>query len=163
MTDSDLPALTPERCLRLADFLSVHEVSYDHGHERSMFSEAVKALRALSPRVPTTEGVALERFTPCAHALDEEWTKMRPDAEGAWTPVAQADAALAAMQARLDQALDGLRFYADEKNWIDTPSWDGDPDCITPNGIPMQSQGQDDPPICDCGDTARQVLAKIEP
>lgn len=58
-----LTAPAPERCLRLADFLSVHTASYDAGHERSMFAEAVAALRYMAsrPEVPNdadAEGLA---------------------------------------------------------------------------------------------------------
>lgn len=53
-----------------------------------------------------------------------------------------------------------LQFYADQKNYIDTPSWDGDPTCITPSAIPMiRGASEDDPaPRCDCGDTANAAM-----
>ena len=51
-----------------------------------------------------------------------------------------------------------LAFYADPKNWTDTPSWDGDPYNITPMAIPVR---YDDGMSCDCGKTAREALALI--
>jgi hypothetical protein len=52
-----------------------------------------------------------------------------------------------------------LKFYADPNNWIDTPSWDGDPGCITPKAIPVTSE---DGRPCDCGSTAREALAFVD-
>lgn len=54
--------------------------------------------------------------------------------------------------------VDALKFYADPENWIDTPSWDGDPSCITPKAIPVTKE-QDGSRPCDCGDVARAALA----
>ncbi len=67
------------------------------------------------------------------------------------------DAALARAE-RLEVA---LSFYANPDNWRDTPSWDGDPDCITPKAIPVD-HAQDGSP-CDCGDIARAALATEPP
>jgi hypothetical protein len=67
------------------------------------------------------------------------------------------DASNASAEARLREALE---FYADERNWIDTPSWDGDPSCTTPKAIPMQST-EDSGRICDCGDTARNIINEL--
>jgi hypothetical protein len=50
---------------------------------------------------------------------------------------------------------EALQFYADPKNWIDTPSWDGDPSCISPKAIPVL---REDGRPCDCGETARKAL-----
>jgi len=51
---------------------------------------------------------------------------------------------------------EALAFYADPANWRDTPSWDGDPDCITPKAIPVDHTQEGSP--CDCGDRARAAL-----
>lgn len=57
-------------------------------------------------------------------------------------------------------AVKALEFYANPENWIDTPSWDGDPDCITPKAIPVIDDGDGARP-CDCGDTARDALIAL--
>lgn len=57
-------------------------------------------------------------------------------------------------------AVKALEFYADPKNWVDTPSWDGDPECITPKAIPVTDDGDGARP-CDCGDTARAALSAL--
>lgn len=57
-------------------------------------------------------------------------------------------------------AVKALEFYANPRNWIDTPSWDGDPDCITPKAIPVTDDGDGARP-CDCGDTARAALSAL--
>ena len=49
-----------------------------------------------------------------------------------------------------------LRFYADPKNWINTPPWEGDPEVFTPNAIP--GRYQEGAFACDCGETARTAL-----
>ncbi len=51
----------------------------------------------------------------------------------------------------------GLEFYANPKNYINTPSWDDDPECITPDAIPVDHSQEGSP--CDCGDRARAILA----
>lgn len=56
---------------------------------------------------------------------------------------------------RLAEAMKALEFYADPKNWTDTPSWDGDPECFTEKAIPVRMQ--EGAQVCDCGDTARRV------
>jgi len=53
---------------------------------------------------------------------------------------------------------EALEFYANPDNWINTPSWDGDPECITPKAIPVT---REDGRPCDCGDTARKALAAL--
>ncbi|MER8924310.1 hypothetical protein [Mesorhizobium sp. M0859] len=53
------------------------------------------------------------------------------------------------------EVVKALKFYADPANWIDTPSWDGDPTCITPKAIPVTKE---DGRPCDCGDMARAAL-----
>ncbi|MGN6773139.1 MAG: hypothetical protein ACTHJQ_25320 [Rhizobiaceae bacterium] len=53
-----------------------------------------------------------------------------------------------------------VEFYANPENWIDTPPWDGDPDCITPKAIPVYRE--DGNQICDCGNHARRTLAGAE-
>jgi hypothetical protein len=53
-----------------------------------------------------------------------------------------------------------LMFYADTKNWVDTPSWDGDPSCFTPKAIPVVSDPDGGRP-CDCGDIARAALSAL--
>lgn len=58
--------------------------------------------------------------------------------------------------ARAERLEGALSFYANPDNWRDTPSWDGDPDCITPKAIPVD-HAQDGSP-CDCGDIARAAL-----
>lgn len=55
--------------------------------------------------------------------------------------------------ARLRKA---LGFYADPRNWIDTPDWDG-PDTSTPKAIPVSNEDDGSRP-CDCGDVARAAL-----
>jgi hypothetical protein len=55
------------------------------------------------------------------------------------------------------ELVDALRWYADPSNWIDTPSWDGDPDCTSQKAIPVTQQ--EGATICDCGDKARAALA----
>lgn len=57
---------------------------------------------------------------------------------------------------RLEKALE---FYANEKNYIDTPSWDDDPDCYTPKAIPVVYE-EEGSYYCDCGETARKVLGE---
>lgn len=52
---------------------------------------------------------------------------------------------------------EALEFYANPKNWQDTPPWDGDPDCITPAAIPVDHSQEGSP--CDCGDRARAALS----
>ncbi|SEG64535.1 hypothetical protein SAMN04488115_108104 [Bosea lathyri] len=52
---------------------------------------------------------------------------------------------------------EALEFYANTDNWVDTPSWDGDPSCITPKAIPVNRREAGSP--CDCGDKARAALA----
>lgn len=52
--------------------------------------------------------------------------------------------------------VDACRFYANEKNWIDSPSWDGDPDCFTPKAVPISPE---ETQHCDCGDVARLALS----
>lgn len=59
-------------------------------------------------------------------------------------------------RAQLAEANKALDFYADPKNWIDTPSWDGDTSCITEKAIPVTMQ--EGSQICDCGDVARRAL-----
>jgi hypothetical protein len=49
-----------------------------------------------------------------------------------------------------------LKFYADPANYINSPSWDGDPECFTQNCIPVAKQ--EGSAICDCGDVARAAL-----
>lgn len=61
------------------------------------------------------------------------------------------------MQAEIERLQAALRFYADPKNYVDTPSWDGDPTCITPKAIPCSFQDEG-ARICDCGDIARAAL-----
>ncbi|MER9685887.1 hypothetical protein [Mesorhizobium sp. M0139] len=56
----------------------------------------------------------------------------------------------------LDAVRKALTFYADPANWVDTPSWDGDPECITPKAIPVTKE--DGQQICDCGDIARKAV-----
>lgn len=51
-----------------------------------------------------------------------------------------------------------LQFYADPANYMDTPSWDSDPDCITPKAIPMTIEEYSI--VCDCGDIARAALGQ---
>jgi len=76
--------------------------------------------------------------------------KMRPVTREDW-------ATLRAENKRLRKA---LGFYADPKNWVDTPDWDG-PDTSTPKAVPVVEE-----PFgsrsCDCGDTARAALAQKE-
>lgn len=60
-------------------------------------------------------------------------------------------------EARLKQAVEVIEFYANPDNWIDTPSWDGDPECFTPKAVPVINQGDGGTP-CDCGDTVRQFI-----
>lgn len=67
----------------------------------------------------------------------------------------------AALLSRVERLEKALSFYAEEKNWVDTPSWDGDPECITPKAIPVSSEGEG-VRVCDCGDTARAALAIME-
>lgn len=61
---------------------------------------------------------------------------------------------------RLLAANEGMRkaleFYANPNNWVDTPSWDGDPSCITPKGVPVVDTMTGE---CDCGETARAALS----
>lgn len=57
-------------------------------------------------------------------------------------------------------ATDALGFYANKKNWIDTPPWDGDPEVLTPKAIPVGSDDDGARP-CDCGDRARSALALL--
>lgn len=76
--------------------------------------------------------------------------KAEARAETAERQLAERDAELA----RKDKA---LCYYANPENWIDTPPWDGDPDCITPKAIPIIRGGDDGSP-CDCGDAARAAL-----
>ncbi|RWF33749.1 hypothetical protein [Mesorhizobium sp.] len=59
-----------------------------------------------------------------------------------------------------DAMVKALRFYADPNNWIDTPSWDGDPTCFTPKAIPVTKEEDGSHP-CDCGDVARAALAAM--
>ncbi|TIU88841.1 MAG: hypothetical protein E5W06_00300 [Mesorhizobium sp.] len=56
-----------------------------------------------------------------------------------------------------DGIVKALKFYADPENWIDTPSWDGDPTCFTPKAIPVTKEEDGSRP-CDCGDVARAAL-----
>jgi hypothetical protein len=65
-------------------------------------------------------------------------------------------AQIAALQAAAAEMRAALEFYADPKNWIDTPSWNGDFECITPKAVPVLSE---EGRPCDCGDTARAALA----
>jgi len=53
-----------------------------------------------------------------------------------------------------------VEFYANPKNYIDSPSWDGDPGCFTPAAIPVTDDGDGSRP-CDCGDTARAALKAL--
>lgn len=69
-------------------------------------------------------------------------------------------AALEAALSAPSVAMKALEFYANPRNWIDTPSWDGDPDCITPKAIPVTDDGDGARP-CDCGDTARAALSAL--
>jgi hypothetical protein len=66
---------------------------------------------------------------------------------------------LAALPGPTDEAVEALRYYANPDNWRDTPSWDGDPSCITPKAIPVTTDPDDGSEQCDCGDIARAALA----
>lgn len=69
----------------------------------------------------------------------------------------QADT-IATLQRRVEAAEKALKFYADPANWIDTPPWDGDPNCVSPKAVPVTKE---DGRPCDCGDTARAALASV--
>ncbi|RWX70448.1 hypothetical protein EN780_03370 [Mesorhizobium sp. M4B.F.Ca.ET.089.01.1.1] len=64
------------------------------------------------------------------------------------------------MTGNLESMVKALKFYADAENWIDTPSWDGDPTCVTPKAIPVTKE-EDGSRLCDCGDVARAALASL--
>lgn len=66
-------------------------------------------------------------------------------------------ARLSELEAEVARLRSALQFYANEANWIDTPSWDGDPECITPKAIPVNRSDDGGSP-CDCGDRARAAL-----
>jgi hypothetical protein len=68
-----------------------------------------------------------------------------------------AQAQIAGLEAEVVRLRSALEFYGNPSNYIDTPPWDGDPDCITPHAIPVLDHGDDGRP-CDCGDTARNAL-----
>lgn len=72
--------------------------------------------------------------------------------------IAGAGPTIAALQRRVDSAEKALKFYADPANWIDTPPWDGDPNCVSPKAVPVTKE---DGRPCDCGDTARAALASV--
>lgn len=59
----------------------------------------------------------------------------------------------------IEQLRAALEYYANPRNWIDSPSWDGDPGCFTPKAIPVIREVDGSSP-CDCGDTARAALAQ---
>lgn len=65
-------------------------------------------------------------------------------------------AAIAGERAKFREA---LTFYADPVNWINSPSWDGDPECISEKAIPVTME---DGRPCDCGDRARAALASVQ-
>lgn len=63
-----------------------------------------------------------------------------------------------ALEAEVTRLRGALKFYVDPTNYIDTPSWDGDPSCITEKAIPfIVEEGST---VIDCGDIARAALAE---
>ncbi len=87
-------------------------------------------------------------------------TDTTPSAETA-SPALQPRPAISVPADIFDLMLKTIRFYADSANFIDTPPWeDGDLDLTTPLAVPVL-RSADMPPICDCGDTARDAIKAI--
>lgn len=59
-----------------------------------------------------------------------------------------------------EKLVEALRWYSDECNYIDTPSWDGNPEVYTAKAIPVDTY--DGAQYCDQGDRARAALAEWE-
>ncbi len=113
--------------------------------------DAAAALRALLARAEAAERER-DNWKRRAEDMHRRVTAAEGCAYNRWMRD-QRDAA----RAEAARLREGLQFYADPANWRDTPSWDGDPDCITPKAIPVD-RSQDGSP-CDCGDRARAALA----
>ncbi len=61
-----------------------------------------------------------------------------------------------AENARMREALE---FYAEPANFLNSPPWEEDPECFTPNAVPFTTQ-EDGAKVCDCGDKARAALGR---
>ncbi|QRE77357.1 hypothetical protein [Methylobacterium aquaticum] len=134
---------------------------------------------AEAPQLPSSTPEEVERLVDALIAVAQDGAWTNHDGAASWgrdeydTVYAKIVAARTALLSHISTAGRGegagasavmrkaLEFYADPKNWIDTPSWDGDPGCITPLAIPIRDEGHGGTP-CDCGDTARIALSAAD-
>ncbi len=89
---------------------------------------------------------------PSAEGGPQVWLKQKDN----WGRIrASGSTELERLKAENERMRKALEFYASPSNWINTPPWDGDPECISEKAIPvLPEEGRP----CDCGDTARAAL-----
>jgi hypothetical protein len=151
---------------RFADGQKFAAVTVDREHEELAHFIAA-ALAQPRPEQVEDEAVraALRVLVERAHEFGTFYVDGDDDHLAAWDRIvvpalvaARAALARPAPKPAVDVG-EALRFYANPDNWIDTPSWDGDPSCLTPKAIPVD-RSQDGSP-CDCGDIARKALLAL--
>jgi hypothetical protein len=167
MTDSTLPPSEAEIARLIATNIEVSDATLEAANGVASIVGIDKAAKAITDAILSLNPVGAD----ATNEVENEKPSMvyesddcrstvasvrvrRSGASSSFVEVAEvpvSDAGAVAMR-------EALEFYANPDNWIDTPSWDGDPSCITPKAIPVTSE---DGRPCDCGDRARSALSSL--